>query len=154
MNTKEFMSALVKGKKHPLKFQLPGGRVVPVGYHLTEVKNNHVESVDCGGVANQWNETVIQLWVPVKLDPKHRMSAEKALKILIKADEIRPSDPDAICLFEVDNENGTATIYTPRQVKQTTATLTIILASRQTECKALTREDSGNSCQPAGRCCT
>jgi hypothetical protein len=39
------------------------GATIHGGYHLTELKAASFDTVDCGRAKNQWNETIVQLWV-------------------------------------------------------------------------------------------
>ena len=62
MQTREFLSLLEDHKDKSLVFEYrPGERVQP-NYHITEIKNITVESVDCGAGTDFWKETIIQLW--------------------------------------------------------------------------------------------
>jgi Family of unknown function (DUF6428) len=47
-----------------LVFQLNEAPLVAAGYHVTELKAVTYNTMDCGGVAGAWEETVIQLWNP------------------------------------------------------------------------------------------
>lgn len=82
MKTKEFISLL---KAHPSKkvvFEYQENKFVPETYHITEIKNSHVTSVDCGGFMHDFNETIVQLWVNEGEAFKEDFTAEKALKII------------------------------------------------------------------------
>jgi len=35
---------------------------IPAHLHITEIKQYAIASVDCGGKAHNWSETVIQIW--------------------------------------------------------------------------------------------
>jgi len=45
-------------------FSNSDGATIHGGYHLTELKAASFDTVDCGAQKNQWNETIVQLWVP------------------------------------------------------------------------------------------
>ena len=62
MKTQEFLNVLKENKSKALLFEYQENKFVDTNYHITEVKNTAIHSVDCGGRADQWNETVIQLW--------------------------------------------------------------------------------------------
>ena len=47
-----------------LVFRLDEAPLVAAGYHVTELKALTYNTMDCGGVADKWEETVIQLWNP------------------------------------------------------------------------------------------
>lgn len=59
--TGALITALRTLPQRPLQFHLHGTLLVPAGYHVTEVKAVTIEAMDCGGHANAWRETVIQL---------------------------------------------------------------------------------------------
>jgi hypothetical protein len=84
MKTNEFVSELRRAPENQLVFVDGNGHAVHAGYHLTELKAASLDTVDCGGQANQWQETIIQLWVPANPDNDY-MSADKFLKIFDKA---------------------------------------------------------------------
>ncbi|MEM7377845.1 MAG: DUF6428 family protein, partial [Pseudomonadota bacterium] len=44
----------------PVRFAAPDGPI-PLGFHLTEFKRNTVDSIDCGGVTNHWQEAAVEL---------------------------------------------------------------------------------------------
>jgi hypothetical protein len=64
MKTSEFIAALRAAPNNQLIFADLAGHTVRSGYHLTELKAASFDTVDCGGEVNQWQETIVQLWVP------------------------------------------------------------------------------------------
>ncbi len=116
-----------------------------MGYHITEVKNVHVNSIDCGGMADQWNETQIQLWVPTQ-ESDRQIDTDKALGILEKVNAIQPTNPEADCFFEAENESGAAAMYTPSGIETKLGELIIRLKNRKTQCKAIDRAETGQNC--------
>ena len=62
MKTQEFLDLLKSHQDKSLLFEYTAGQMVGANYHITEVKHTTIESVDCGGRMDAWNETVIQLW--------------------------------------------------------------------------------------------
>ena len=130
------MDVLRSHQDAELRCIFPSGTKIAEGYHITEVKNLHIEAVDCGGAPDAWRETIIQLWVPATPDPAHRMPAGKALKILDKAHSLRPMAMDSECLFEVEEEAGTAVVYSLVSVEPDRDDLVMHLMPRKTQCKA------------------
>ena len=49
MKTSEFLKILEKNPNKPLQFEYLNNQIVGEAYHITEVKNVHIDSVDCGG---------------------------------------------------------------------------------------------------------
>jgi len=98
--------------------------LVSANYHITEVKNTSIESVDCGAGTDAWNETIIQLWEsPEELGKTEFMSAFKALGILNKVDKMRAMDRHAEVKFEYSNDQfHTAQLFVDDYTYQKTGT--------------------------------
>jgi len=133
MKTNEFLSLLKENPNKSLLFEYKEGQFVGANYHITEIKNITIDSVDCGAGVDFWKETIIQLWEsPDEHEKEEYMSAYKALGILIVAD------------FTIDENK-----------------LVMKLSIEKTDCKA--RETCGvpvaveaneaSSCAPGGGCC-
>src|SRR5688572_32590578 len=91
MTTQEFIAALRKTPDHQLIFENEAGDSVHAGYHLTEIKAAHFDTVDCGGQTNRWDETIVQLWVPEGADDADGyMTAGKFLRIFDKVTAMIP----------------------------------------------------------------
>ena len=162
MKTNEFLSLLKAHPNKELLFEYKKGQFVGANYHITEIKNITVDSVDCGAGVDFWKETVIQLWEsPDEHEKEEYLSAYKALGILNKVDGIKPMERDVEVKFEYSNANfHTAQLFvddfTIDQNK-----LIMKLAIEKTDCKA--RETCGvpiaveaseeSSCTPGGGCC-
>ena len=164
MKTNELLQILETHPDKRLLFEYLPGRFVNKNYHITEVKNTRIESVDCGARVDAWNETVIQLWEsPEENEARDYMSIYKAMGILKKVDQMRPMDREAVVKFEYSNpEFLTSQLevsgYTVRDGK-----LIFVLHSQPTDCKA--KEDCGvpeaasvhtaeePCCDPKSGCC-
>src|SRR5438128_10926838 len=110
MKTTEFISTLSAAPGNRLIFADVDGRAVHSGYHLTELKDASVETVDCGGQTNRWQETIVQLWVPADLDDDY-MTAAKFLKIFDKVRGMIALDIDAEIRIEYGDENFFPSTY-------------------------------------------
>src|SRR5436190_23945259 len=93
MKTEEFISTLRRSPEKQLIFWDTQQHAVPPGYHLTEMKAAHFDTVDCGGQVNQWQETIVQLRVPREAD-EHYMTARKFLTIFDKVRGLIPLQLD------------------------------------------------------------
>ena len=80
MNTGEFLDLLNQNEGKELVFEYKQNEFVPAAYHITEIKSKHINSVDCGGIAHSYDETVVQLWISGEEEKSRAMEAEKALK--------------------------------------------------------------------------
>ncbi|RNC91996.1 MAG: hypothetical protein ED555_02475 [Allomuricauda sp.] len=162
MKTSEFLSLLQDHKEKSLVFEYQPGKLVPANYHITEVKNITVDSVDCGARTDFWKETIIQLWEsPSEIGKTEFMSALKALGILNKVDRMKPMTRDAEIKFEYSNAHfHTAQLFV-NGFGHDTDRLVFNLGVQKTDCKA--KEECGvpltsnvedeACCSPSSGCC-
>lgn len=162
MKTQEFLNILKEHQNKSLLFEYKTGKLVAANYHITEVKNITIESVDCGARADAWNETIIQLWEsPSEKNKREYLSTYKALSILNKVDKIRAMDKDAEVKFEYSNSDfHTAQLFV-NDYEIANNNLIVKLGVEKTDCKA--KEVCGvpepatvseeACCTPGGACC-
>ena len=163
MKTQEFLDLLRSHQDKSLLFEYSAGQLVSANYHITEVKHTTIESVDCGGRMDAWNETVIQLWEsPEELGKTEYMSTNKALSILNLVGQMRSYDKNAEVRIEYGNDGfHTAQLFV-NDIELHGNDLLIKLAVEKTNCKA--KEDCGvketvavgveeNCCDPVSGCC-
>ena len=105
MKLGEFVGHLDGKDGLDLEFTVSGRRISG-SYHITEIKNARIESVDCGGTQNRWTEVVFQLLEPGRDDPTRRMTVGRARKIYDVASRIQPFDRDAEVVFEYEPEGA------------------------------------------------
>ena len=91
MKTLDFINALEANPNLPLAFEYEKGRFVRMDFHLTEFKNVSFDTVDCGGVQNNWQEVHVQLWENEIPEPNHKVDTTKALKIFQDVAKVRPN---------------------------------------------------------------
>jgi hypothetical protein len=161
MKTNEFLSVLKENTTKSLVFEYAPGQLVGANYHITEVKNITIDSVDCGAGTDFWKETIIQLWEsPAELGKRDYMIADKALSILNTVDKIKPMEKDVEVKFEYSNSVfHTAQLYVlSHQIKDDQ--ILMHLGVEKTDCKAKetcgvpeTAEVAEASCAPGGGCC-
>ncbi len=77
MTTHDFISRLRDAPAKQLVFANSDCTTIHGGYHLTELKAASFDTVDCGAQKNQWNETIVQLWVPEDEENGEFMTAAK-----------------------------------------------------------------------------
>ena len=155
MKTQEFIDVLQAHPEKELVFEYDNGQRVGANYHITEVKNIRVDSVDCGARTDSWNETVIQLWEsPSELGKRHYLSVYKALGILRKVEKMRPMDHSAVLKFEYGNEHFHTSHLLPDAAVVIDNQLVVPLRVQPTQCKAREiRETSMAGRSPAIGCC-
>ena len=152
MKTNEFISALRAAPDHQLVFVDRNGRAVQAGYHLTELKAASFNTVDCGGQVNQWNETVVQLWVAPLPDDDY-MAAAKFLKIFDKVRSMVPINLEAEMRVEYGDENFFQSTYQVRSVTHERATTRVLLEPPVTACKARDRRIARSMAPATPSCC-
>ncbi|NAY92614.1 hypothetical protein GTQ34_11860 [Muricauda sp. JGD-17] len=162
MKTAELLSVLKQHQEKNLLFEYAEGKLVGANYHITEVKNITVDSVDCGAGTDFWKETVVQLWEsPKEKDKTEYMSVHKALSILDRVDAIKPMVSDAEIKFEYSNANfHTAQLFVD-DFSMDQNNLTIKLAIEKTDCKAKEtcdvtpkqEKEASACCSPESGCC-
>ena len=163
MKTNELLSLLGEHSNKKLLFEYTPGKFVAPNYHITEIKNVTIDSVDCGAGVDFWKETIIQLWEsPEEKDTLEYMTAIKALGILNKVDKIKPMEQTVEVKFEYSNERfHTAQLFV-NDFSMEADKLILKLGIEQTDCKA--KETCGvpvaasapqktTSCAPGSGCC-
>ena len=159
MTTKEFISALRAAPDNELMFVDLEGHAVHSGYHLTELKGASLETVDCGGKTNRWQETIVQLWVPENPDDDY-MTAAKFLKIFDKVRGMIALDVDSEIRVEYGDRNFFPSTYHVRSVTSDDATTRVFLEPPRATCKARDRRmasaessSESDSCSLAAQAC-
>ena len=146
MKTNEFITLLRRTPDKHLVFVNDDGTTIHSGYHLTELKAASLDTVDCGGQKNQWNETIVQLWVPQEADDEF-MTAGKFLSIYDKVGGMIAIDPDAQIRIEYGDENFFPSNYDVDLVTEDDESIRVQLRPPQTTCKARDRRtEAGVSC--------
>jgi hypothetical protein len=147
MNTQEFLSKLESLPNETLIFDYGNGQVKP-GYHVTEVMNVTYESMDCGGQANFWRETIVQLMGPSIKDKNEYMTTQKFLSIYKKVAASVPVRSEAEIRFEYGDVTHPTLHYHVGDVRQDGDAITVYLTQPGVTCKATDRKLDGVSCCP------
>jgi hypothetical protein len=119
---------------------------------LTELKAASFNTVDCGGRVNQWNETVVQLWVPPLPDDDYMTSA-KFLNIHDKVRGLVPINLDAEIRVEYGDENFFPSTYHVRSIIHESNTTRVLLEPPATTCKARDRRIAASRVPATSSCC-
>jgi hypothetical protein len=146
MTTHDFISRLREAQAKQLVFTNFEGATIHRGYHLTELKAASFDTVDCGAQKNQWNETIVQLWVPEDEKNGEFMTAAKFLSIYDKVARLIPLDPTAEIRFEYGDENFPSSNYRIEMISENEAELRVQLRLPQATCKARDRREAGAGC--------
>lgn len=146
--TDRFLDTVRAAPPLPLEFQLNRQTLVPAGYHVTEVKAVTIESMDCGGKANAWKETVVQLMDGTPDEAREGfMTTQKFLSIYDRVAARIPVHADAEIRFEYGNVDNPAMQYHLVNVEVQRERVVVELARPGVTCKATGASSS------AGQCC-
>ena len=139
--TGEFLAAVrAAAPDQRLVFQLDGAPLVGPGYHVTEVKAVTTDAMDCGGVADRRQETIIQLWNPGDDPVREHMAAGKFLAIYDRVAAHVPVSADAKVRFEYGDLGRPAISYHVADVEPRGDALLIHLRAPVVTCKARDRD--------------
>lgn len=83
MKFSDFKKKLTEVKE--LNFRFPDHNLVPQHFHITEVGISHKKFVDCGGEERGESNIVLQIWIAD--DTEHRLTPDKLLSVLEKAEK-------------------------------------------------------------------
>lgn len=160
ITTAALLSELRALPQRPLLFQLHGETLVPAGYHVTEVKAVTIEAMDCGGKANAWRETVIQLMDGSAEEARAGfMTNRKFLTIYDRVVKHIPVRQEAEVRFEYGNATTPAMQYHVAHVETQPERVVIHLRTPGVQCKAgdacgAPAADATEGCAPESGCCT
>lgn len=139
MNTQTFLSKLEQlDPNTSLVFQY-GDKTVAPGYHVTEIMNALYESVDCGGQANVWRETIVQLQGPRAGEEAAFMTVKKFLSIYGRVTQSLAVHGQAELRLEYGDSDAPALRYHITAVDVRANTITVSLTPPGVTCKALGR---------------
>ena len=149
MKAADFISKLRRAPTNQLIFVDLQGHAVHRGYHLTELKAASLQAVDCGGQTNEWQETIVQLWVPSAPDRDY-MTVGKFLNIFDKVGGMIPLHPDAEIRIEYGDENFFPSTYHIQSMTHNHGITRVLLTPPATTCKA---RDRSTALSTSGSCC-
>ncbi|MEH3115831.1 DUF6428 family protein [Pedobacter terrae] len=152
----EWSSFKAKLQQHPellLQFRYTADKLVNANYHITEIKQAPITSVDCGGVMNAWTEIIIQLWEPTEEEGGRAMYVKKALSIIELVDNRMPINPMAVVKIEFGNSIFDTRQMYPAEFKIDGDNLIINLTPDATQCKATSRGGSCGTTATGEECC-
>lgn len=153
MTWQAFKSKLEQNPELHLQFQYEEGKFVDRAFHITEIKQAPIVSVDCGGVMNSWTEVIVQLWEPQHRETDRSMQVSKALKIVNLVERSLPLDPAAVVKIEFGNSKFDTRQMYPGEFVTDTDSFTINLVPDFTQCKALGRNQTCGTTGADATCC-
>ncbi|GAB2686447.1 hypothetical protein GCM10027037_05480 [Mucilaginibacter koreensis] len=154
MNWQCFKEILWQYPDLNLQFRYADGKLVDAAYHITEIRQAPITSVDCGGVMNAWTEIVVQLWVPENQHQEHCMKVSKALSIIAIVEQRLPLNPNGIVKIEFGNSEFDTRQMFPNELAVNGESLLVDLRPDAVQCKAITRGGSCGTNNKGEECCT
>lgn len=149
MNWQTFKERLLSDTNLTLQFEYAAGKRVDAAYHITEIKQAPITSVDCGGKLNQWTEIIVQLWEPQSKQTDQAMKVEKALSIIHLVEKVLPLEQTGIVKIEFGNSQFDTRQMYPAEFLVSDENLIVILNPDHTQCKAIGRgETCGDNAKP------
>lgn len=153
MNWQIFRETLNHFPELDLQFQYEKGKWVDASYHITEIKQAPITSVDCGGVKNSWTEIIIQLWEPQGGQQLRSMKVKKALSIVELVEKSMPLNPEAVVKIEFGNRDFDTRQMYPGNIIADNEDLVIDLRPDVTQCKAIERGGCCGTTSEGEKCC-
>ena len=154
MNWGDFKEALLANPNLDLQFQYAADKWVDAAYHITEIKQAPIVSVDCGGVMNSWTEVILQLWEPTDQKQLRSMKVRKALDIINLVEKSLPLNPLATVKIEFGNTEFDTRQMFPNILINDGENFIIDLRPDATQCKAINRGGSCGTSDIGEECCT
>ncbi|RNI31621.1 DUF6428 family protein [Rufibacter latericius] len=148
-----FKSELAQYPALPLQFQYAEDKWVDASYHITEIKQAPIVSVDCGGQMNSWTEVIVQLWEPGQGNDGQPMAVSKALSIIEVVEKVLPLNPLGIVKIEFGNAQFDTRQMYPAQLTVNGGNLVVNLTPDATQCKAIERGGSCGTTASGEECC-
>lgn len=148
-----FKAELQQYPELALQFRYASDQFVKASYHITEIKQAPIVSVDCGGVMNAWTEIIVQLWEPEVQEEGRAMQVKKALSIINLVESKLPLNPHAIVKIEFGNSAFDTRQMFPGEFKVDGENLILDLTPDATQCKAIGRGGSCGTTATGEECC-
>ncbi len=142
MNWQNFKDSLTRHSNAGLNFRYDENKSVNADYHITEIKQATIVSVDCGGVMNSWTEIIVQLWEPANIQTARVMKVEKGLAIVEQVERLLPLNPMGIVKIEFGNSRFDTRQMFPNSIEFNGEEITVDLRPDSVQCKASGRGDS------------
>ncbi|MFC4453763.1 DUF6428 family protein [Deinococcus sonorensis] len=146
----------------PLEFHLDSAVLVQPGYHVTEVKAVTIEAMDCGGKANAWRETIIQLMDGTAEEANGgHMTTRKFLGIYDRVAKHVPVRAEAEVRFEYGTASTPALQYHVTGIRLEPERVIVDLRAPGVQCKAgeacgpsVGATEPSEGCTPDSGCCS
>lgn len=153
INWQTFKYELLQHPDQHLQFQYAAGKLVDASYHITEIKQAPIVSVDCGGKMNTWTEIIVQLWEPKQRDSDREMKVSKALSIIATVEKMLLLNPIGTVKIEFGNSQFDTRQMYPVEFTVSGDNLVVNLSPDFVQCKAIERGGSCGTNEKGEECC-
>jgi hypothetical protein len=153
LNWQTFKETLLQNEDLVLQFQYDENNWVDQSYHITEIKQAPITSVDCGGKMNSWTEVIVQLWEPGVKQQERAMKARKAISIIELVEKSLPLNPLATVKIEFGNSEFDTRQMFPGGITIQGEDLVVDLRADTVQCKAIERGGSCGTTANGEECC-
>lgn len=143
MNWTDFKTQLAQSPELHLQFEFAENQRVHSSFHITEIKQANITSVDCGGKMNAWTEVIVQLWEPNTKEIERSMNVSKAISIIELVEKMLPLNPNSPVKIEFGNDRFDTRQMLPQDFEITHDEIIVKLTADTTQCKAIER---GQTC--------
>lgn len=154
LNWQTFKKTLLQYPDLDLQFQYAENSWVDQSYHITEVKQAPITSVDCGGKMNSWTEIIVQLWEPGVKQQERAMKVRKALSIIELVEKSLALNPNATVKIEFGNSEFDTRQMFPGEITVQGGDLVVDLRPDTVQCKAIERGGSCGTTASGDECCS
>ena len=154
LNWQSFKDMLVQNPDLDLQFQYAETSWVDQSYHITEIKQAPITSVDCGGKMNSWTEIIVQLWEPGMKQQERAMKVRKALSIIELVERSLSLNPKATLKIEFGNSQFDTRQMFPGEISVQGENLVVDLRPDTVQCKAIERGGSCGTTANGEECCS
>lgn len=135
MNTSTFIETLISNTGKNLQFVLPDHTVISGELHITEIQHHSVHSVDCGGNAHTYDETVVQLSLNERSKTVANWTTDKAIKIVDIVGQKSSYADEAELLIEFGDSARPTIRYAVVRIETTPESVSILMTVKPTVCK-------------------
>lgn len=147
MNTSTFINTLISNTGKELQFTLPDQTILSGDLHITEIQDHKVNSVDCGGNAHSYDETVVQLWINECSGKTAEWTTDKAIKIIDLVGKNIAYKKDAELFIEFGDSAHPTIKYSVKDIESGSERVQISLMVKPTVCKpSLTKTETAGAC--------
>lgn len=146
MKTSAFISLLQDNPSKGLQFQITNAHSIAPTFHITEIKNVSIESVDCGGNPDSYKQTIIQLMVNPLEAIREPWTSQKALSIFEKVDKVKSINKEAEIFFEYGDEIIRTSNFSIEEVEINENIIDLHFYAKPTVCKPSLKGTNATAC--------